>query len=169
MDGSMRQVLIDEELFWPNGIALDFEYMRLYWADAKLDKIERSNLDGSDRTVIVDSQLPHIFGFDVAGNFWSVGATISLQAAFVLLFLLIVICFVLCMAGWAYYASVKVGNCVCHFSNLSILVMVGSVYKRCTNTILNRCCPVYCFTIACIYCITIAYIYCITIALYVIT
>lgn len=68
MDGSMREVIIDESLVWPNGIALDFEYMRLYWADAKLDKIERSNLDGTERTVIVDSELPHVFGFDVAGK-----------------------------------------------------------------------------------------------------
>lgn len=67
MDGSMREVLINDSLVWPNGIAIDFEYMRLYWADAKLDKIERSNMNGSDRVVIVDSQLPHVFGFDVAG------------------------------------------------------------------------------------------------------
>ena len=68
MDGSMRQTLINSSIGWPNGIAIDFEYQRLYWADAKLDKIEQVNLDGTDRKIIVDSQLPHVFGFDVAGG-----------------------------------------------------------------------------------------------------
>lgn len=68
MDGSMRQVLINTSLQWPNGIAIDFEYMRLYWGDAKVDRIERSNMDGSDRTTMVDNQIPHVFGFDVAGR-----------------------------------------------------------------------------------------------------
>lgn len=68
MDGSNRKVVVNESLTWPNGIAIDYEYMRLYWADAKYDKIERSNLDGSDRTTMLqDPQMPHIFGFDVSG------------------------------------------------------------------------------------------------------
>lgn len=95
MDGSMRQVLINDSLVWPNGIAIDFEYMRLYWADAKLDKIERSNMDGSDRTIIVDSQLPHVFGFDVAG--------------------MSCMCHTLCQEIFDCVATVygKVRNCVC--------------------------------------------------------
>lgn len=69
MDGTMRKVLVNDSLTWPNGLALDHEYMRLYWADAKTDKIERCNLDGSERITIIDSDLPHVFGFDVSGQF----------------------------------------------------------------------------------------------------
>lgn len=68
MDGSMRRVLVNDSLTWPNGLALDHEYERLYWADAKTDKIERCNLDGTDRVTMIDSDLPHVFGFDVAGE-----------------------------------------------------------------------------------------------------
>jgi len=40
LDGSSRTRLIDKELGWPNGIALDLEGGKIYWCDAKTDKIE---------------------------------------------------------------------------------------------------------------------------------
>lgn len=40
LDGSSRVRLIDKELGWPNGIALDLERDKIYWCDAKTDKIE---------------------------------------------------------------------------------------------------------------------------------
>ena len=40
LDGSSRVRLIDKELGWPNGIALDLEGDKIYWCDAKTDKIE---------------------------------------------------------------------------------------------------------------------------------
>jgi low density lipoprotein receptor-related protein 5/6 len=40
LDGSSRIRLIDKELGWPNGIALDLERDKIYWCDAKTQKIE---------------------------------------------------------------------------------------------------------------------------------
>jgi low density lipoprotein receptor-related protein 5/6 len=40
LDGSSRVRLIDKELGWPNGIALDLERGKIYWCDAKTDRIE---------------------------------------------------------------------------------------------------------------------------------
>lgn len=40
LDGSMRQVIIDTDLVWPNGVAIDFERRRIFWCDAQTDKIE---------------------------------------------------------------------------------------------------------------------------------
>jgi low density lipoprotein receptor-related protein 5/6 len=40
LDGSQRALLIDEGLGWPNGIALDLEQSKIYWCDAKTDKLE---------------------------------------------------------------------------------------------------------------------------------
>lgn len=47
LDGSERRVLVNTSLGWPNGLALDLEEDKLYWGDAKTDKIEvRADLMG---------------------------------------------------------------------------------------------------------------------------
>ncbi len=51
MAGTQRKTIIDEDLAQPSGLALDYEDKKLYWTDAIREKIERSNLDGSDRQV----------------------------------------------------------------------------------------------------------------------
>lgn len=42
LDGQERRVLVNTSLGWPNGLALDLQEGRLYWGDAKTDKIEVS-------------------------------------------------------------------------------------------------------------------------------
>lgn len=49
MDGSDRRIVIENGIFWPNGLTIDFSTERLYWADAKLHSIESSDCDGNDR------------------------------------------------------------------------------------------------------------------------
>lgn len=51
MDGTGRQVFVDTDLKWPNGLSLDMPGKKLYWCDAYFNKIERINLDGSQREV----------------------------------------------------------------------------------------------------------------------
>lgn len=69
LDGSDRLIIINSSLGWPNGLALDFKEKKLYWCDAKLDKIEIANFDGSSRRELVSDQLPHIFGFTLLDDF----------------------------------------------------------------------------------------------------
>ncbi|KAH6935214.1 hypothetical protein HPB50_004783 [Hyalomma asiaticum] len=69
LDGSERRVLVSTDLGWPNGLALDAREGRLYWADARTDRMESSRLDGSDRRVLLDHQLPHVFGFTLLGQY----------------------------------------------------------------------------------------------------
>ena len=73
LDGSHRITLVNSSVAWPNGITIDFREQKIYWADAKLDKIEVMNLDGSRRRTIVDENLPHVFGFTVLGDrlYWT--------------------------------------------------------------------------------------------------
>lgn len=59
---------MDEDLQWPNGIAIDFKQDKLYWADAMSDRIERANLDGSERETVLEIKYSHIFGFDIVGK-----------------------------------------------------------------------------------------------------
>ena len=69
LDGTERVVLVSDDLVWPNGIALDVEKRKIYWCDAKMDKIEVTNMDGSDRRVILNENLPHVFGLSLFENF----------------------------------------------------------------------------------------------------
>ncbi|KAI2564504.1 LRP6 isoform 1, partial [Pan troglodytes] len=59
MDGSSRFIIINSEIYWPNGLTLDYEEQKLYWADAKLNFIHKSNLDGTNRQAVVKGSLPH--------------------------------------------------------------------------------------------------------------
>lgn len=69
MDGSHREAIVTEDIFWPNGIALDVAEQKIYWCDAKTDRIEMANVDGSDRKVIISQILPHPFGLSILGEY----------------------------------------------------------------------------------------------------
>jgi len=77
MDGdpASRQVIISTRIFWPNGLTVDYNSGRLYWADGKYNYIHSSNLDGSDRTEVVSDsrQLPHPFSLTLFGEslYWT--------------------------------------------------------------------------------------------------
>jgi len=63
MDGhpATRQTLVDSsQLYWPNGLMIDFIDRRFYWTDVKLKYIHSAGLDGTDRRVVVAAgSLPH--------------------------------------------------------------------------------------------------------------
>ncbi len=44
MDGSNRNILVSENILWPNGISLDPVHDTLYWVDAKLHTISMVNI-----------------------------------------------------------------------------------------------------------------------------
>lgn len=71
-NGTDRQILIDSEIQWPNGLALDLADRKLYWGDAKKQRIERANLDGSNREVVISTDIPHLFGLSLLGKFCSI-------------------------------------------------------------------------------------------------
>ena len=75
MDGQRRTAIIDTDLVWPNGLAIDYTAQKLYWADANLDKIEYSNVDGSQRTVLETgaSGLLHPYALTIDGDllYWT--------------------------------------------------------------------------------------------------
>lgn len=77
MDGSSRTTLVSSGLIWVNSLALDFKKRLLYWCDARLDKIERVDLQGNNRKLIMDlssrSARYHPFGLALFEDtlFWS--------------------------------------------------------------------------------------------------
>jgi len=51
MDGTHIEVLVSQNLHWPNGLTIDYVNKKIYWCDVHLAKIERINLDGTGRQV----------------------------------------------------------------------------------------------------------------------
>jgi hypothetical protein len=43
--------IITTDIRMPNALTLDHKAQKLYWGDARLDKIERAEYDGSNRVV----------------------------------------------------------------------------------------------------------------------
>lgn len=52
MDGNSRMILHSTSLSDTYAITIDYENQVLYWADFTLNRIERSNVDGSNRVVL---------------------------------------------------------------------------------------------------------------------
>lgn len=61
MDGTSRKTLHNTSLVWPNAITVDYDTQTLYWADANLNKIETSGVDGSNRKVVTTAFIFHPF------------------------------------------------------------------------------------------------------------
>uniref|UniRef100_A0A8C9TDT3 Low density lipoprotein receptor-related protein 5 n=1 Tax=Scleropages formosus TaxID=113540 RepID=A0A8C9TDT3_SCLFO len=82
MDGSSRNVIVDTDIYWPNGLTIDLEEQKLYWADAKLSFIHRANLDGSSREAVVEGTLTHPFALTLSGEtlYWTDWQTRSIHA-----------------------------------------------------------------------------------------
>ena len=53
MDGTNCNPLVTTQIVWPNGLVIDFATDRLFWVDAKLDRVESVKLDGSNRKVLM--------------------------------------------------------------------------------------------------------------------
>ena len=59
MDGLERHVIVRSNLTWPNGLAIDYSELHLYWVDAGTKRIEYSDLDGQNRRVINSVIISH--------------------------------------------------------------------------------------------------------------
>ncbi|XP_060807225.1 prolow-density lipoprotein receptor-related protein 1 [Amyelois transitella] len=67
------QSIVTTDILMPNGLALDHAAKKIYWADARLDKIERCDYDGSHRQIVTHSSAEHPFDVAVFGDyvFWT--------------------------------------------------------------------------------------------------
>lgn len=73
MDGEHRETLIDTDVVWPNGLASDYATNNLYWADARLSKIEKIDLVSRKRRVIIKESISNPFSLSIFENrlYWS--------------------------------------------------------------------------------------------------
>ncbi|KAJ8003649.1 hypothetical protein DPEC_G00150520 [Dallia pectoralis] len=73
LDGSDQIVLVNTAVVWPNGISIDYEENKLYWCDARADKIERISLEsGEEREIVLSSSssnAANLFSLAVYGAY----------------------------------------------------------------------------------------------------
>ena len=76
-----RHVIVTSNLYWPNILTIDFTTSRLYWVDARFDRIETSDLEGNGRRVLLS--VPHPFGITVYNGiiYWTDWVTESVASA----------------------------------------------------------------------------------------
>lgn len=65
--------IITTDIKMPNGITIDGSQKRLYWCDARLDKIESCDMDGSRRILLSAARPQHPFALAIWGDyvFWT--------------------------------------------------------------------------------------------------
>lgn len=69
LNGYELESIITTDIRMPNGIAIDHQLQKLYWSDARLDKIERCDFNGGDRHVLLSEHPQHPFDLAVYGDF----------------------------------------------------------------------------------------------------
>lgn len=72
MNGGDRRTIINSDVGFPTGLAIDFDAKKLYWADALQDRIEMADFDGKKRQQVVP-HATHPFGFTIhqTNIFWT--------------------------------------------------------------------------------------------------
>ncbi|XP_039201140.1 low-density lipoprotein receptor-related protein 2-like [Crotalus tigris] len=73
MDGSNKEVLINDGIGWPTSIALDFLSWRIFWSDDKFYSIASAFLDGSDMKIFQLTEIHSPFSVNIFEDYiyWS--------------------------------------------------------------------------------------------------
>ncbi|CAD7088969.1 unnamed protein product [Hermetia illucens] len=74
MDGDpkSRAVIVNETIFWPNGLAVDLDNEEIYWVDGRLQFLDVMKLDGSNRrTVVANLEYPYSVTFFQKRLYWT--------------------------------------------------------------------------------------------------
>jgi hypothetical protein len=71
--GYKIESIIKTNIRVPNGIAIDQKRRKLYWCDARLDKIETCDMDGSNRVILINAMPQHPFALAIWRNniYWT--------------------------------------------------------------------------------------------------
>lgn len=64
----MKTPIIDSQLYDPTALTLDRAEQKLYWADTHRERIERADVDGSNREVIKSAVLL-LYDIAISGDF----------------------------------------------------------------------------------------------------
>ncbi|XP_013773508.1 low-density lipoprotein receptor-related protein 2-like isoform X2 [Limulus polyphemus] len=68
MAGNQKKAIVEDSLIQPSGLTIDYEDKKLYWTDALREKIERSDLNGTNRETLVFATI-YPFAITVFGKY----------------------------------------------------------------------------------------------------
>ncbi|KAL0269033.1 UNVERIFIED_CONTAM: hypothetical protein PYX00_010774 [Menopon gallinae] len=82
MDGSngSRKVIVNDDIFWPNGLTVDYKNEVIYWVDGKLKFIAMIDYDGRNRRKVLTTDMVYPYGITFFENkfYWSDWKTASI-------------------------------------------------------------------------------------------
>nr|CAB3263504.1 low-density lipoprotein receptor-related protein 4 [Phallusia mammillata] len=64
LDGTNRSVIVSNDLIWPNAVVIDQERGLVIWGDAQTERIECSDLEGGNRTILY-AQASHPYSLAI--------------------------------------------------------------------------------------------------------
>lgn len=72
-DPTTRKVIVKENIFWPNGITIDYDKNLIYWVDAKLHFVDVMDFNGQHRKSVVTVGLvyPYALTFVDSKLYWT--------------------------------------------------------------------------------------------------
>lgn len=81
MDGSERKAVASSNIGWPNGLTFDKPTQRIYWSDAKNNRIEYIDMRTNERHVLLQDTVFHPFSMAVFEDnlYWTDWLTFSLD------------------------------------------------------------------------------------------
>ncbi|CAH1796241.1 unnamed protein product [Owenia fusiformis] len=69
LDGTNNRTIVSgkQNVYWPNGITIDFQSEKIWWTDAHLDRIMSSDYNGQNRVILVSGSynVPHPYSISV--------------------------------------------------------------------------------------------------------
>ena len=73
MDGTNMMIIHDTTITTPYCITIDYDDQKLYWADYTLNRIEVSNVDGTNRRIVTTSLINNVFSITFYNGrlFWT--------------------------------------------------------------------------------------------------
>ncbi|KAJ8981147.1 hypothetical protein NQ317_013812, partial [Molorchus minor] len=80
-DPNTRKVVVTENIFWPNGLAVDYEAEYVYWIDGKLKFICRMDYNGNNLKIVLERGFEYPFAVTQFQTklFWTDWKTIDVQ------------------------------------------------------------------------------------------
>lgn len=72
-DHTTRTVIVKEDIFWPNGLTVDFSTRTLYWLDGRFKFIESMDFSGQNRKKILSKNILYPFALSLFQNklYWT--------------------------------------------------------------------------------------------------
>ncbi|VVC89823.1 unnamed protein product, partial [Leptidea sinapis] len=72
-DPSSRKVIVKDNIFWPNGITIDYNSNVIYWVDSKLQFVDVIDFEGNNRKRIIKSGLNYPYALTFYDNklYWT--------------------------------------------------------------------------------------------------